>query len=130
MVVPGHTGLLSGQGPRLGPRLLPVPHWSAGGAPAPRNPCIPLQVGAGSLWSLSQSQLAQLVWLVWVLTAVEAGVGAGVRVCGTVGAGSGPAARSVCVCVGGARSSTLWVVVEVPWGRGSPWGPGDPVVGL
>lgn len=61
-------------------------------------PASQLQVGAGSLLSLSLSQLAQLVWLVWVLTAVEArsgGRGEGVWDCGCwVWACS-----SECVCV-------------------------------
>lgn len=44
-----------------------------------------------------RSELAQLVWLVWVLTAAEARSGGGVRGCGTVSAGFVHAAWNVCV---------------------------------
>lgn len=57
-----------------------VSHTGQLGALLPHGICASQRhVGAGSLWSLSQSELAQLVRLVWVLTAAEAGSGGGVR---------------------------------------------------
>lgn len=79
----------------IGPCALPVPQWSAGGAPAPRNPCTQLQVGAGSLCSLSRSGPTQLVWLVWVWTARLSWTG--MRACGC-GLGCFRCGCWVCAC--------------------------------
>ena len=63
----------------MGPCALPVPHWSAGGAPAPRNPFTQARRGGGEpLEPRSAAWPAQPVGLVWVWTA-GAEVGVGVR---------------------------------------------------
>ena len=91
----------------MGPCALPVPHWSAGGAPAPRNPFTQVLSGGGEpLEPRSAAWPAQPVWLVWVWTA-GAEVGAGLRRVGAF-CGGGFAVLGLHThleCLGGAAGS-------------------------
>ena len=111
---------------------LRIPYWSAGGAPAPRNPFMQARGGGGEpLETRSAARPVQPVGLVWVWTAgAEVGVGVEARRCVLRRRGCAGFAHALGMCVRCGRVAGLGWLWRCPGALAAPPRPRDPAVGF